>query len=92
MTFSDYTLQAEKIGDILKKKRTSAKTGKKPATNVKKNRGRALKFSAKIGIETAIENLKAVLSTNPHVKTFYHAAKRIYFEKKSLDINIKTIF
>ena len=53
----------------------SAKPGKKLATNVLKNLGRALEIAANVAAAAAIGNPKAALSSLPEVINSYHTGK-----------------
>ena len=76
MIVSDNTIQAERLGSFFKNLgRISAKAGKKLATNVLKNPGRALEITSNIATAAATKNPKAALSSLPEVINFYHTGK-----------------
>ena len=76
MTVSDYTIKAEGLGSFFKNfGKVSAKAGKKLATNVLKNPGRALEITSNIATAAATKSPKAALSTLPEVINFYHTGK-----------------
>ena len=82
MLVSDNTRQAEGSGKFFKNLgKASAKAGKKLATNVLKNPGRALEVGANIGSAAVFRNPKAALSTIPDVIKFYHTGKGLYLGK-----------
>ena len=82
MTVSDNTIKAEGLGSFFKNLgKVSAKAGKKLATNVLKNPGRALEIGANIATAAATKSPKAALSTLPEVINFYHTGKGIYLGK-----------
>ena len=82
MTVSDNTIKAEELGSFSKNLgKVSAKAGKKLATNVFKNPGRALEIGANVATANASRNPKAALSTLPAVINFYHTGKGLYLEK-----------
>ena len=82
MIVSDNTIQAEGLGSFFKNLgRISAKAGKKLATNVLKNPGRALEITSNIATAAAIKNPKAALSSLPEVFNFYHTGKGLYLGK-----------
>ena len=82
MIVSDNTIQSEGLGSSLKTLgRISAKAGKKLATNVLKNPGRALEITSKIATAAATKSPKAALSSLPEVINFYHTGKRLYLGK-----------
>ena len=77
MTASDNTIKAEGLGNFFKNLgRVSAKAGKKIATNVLKNPGRALEIGANIATAAATKSPKAALSTLPEEINFYHTGKK----------------
>ena len=79
MILSANTIQAERLGSVLKNlRKTSAKAGKKLATNVLKNPGRALKLTSKIATAAATKSPNAVLSTLLELNNFYHTGKSLY--------------
>ena len=79
MTFSDGTIQAEGQGSFFKVLgKVSAKAGKKLATNVIKNPGRALESGANIVTAVACRNPKAALSTLFEVKSFCRKGRGVY--------------
>ena len=82
MLVSDNTIKAEGLGKFFKNLgKASAKAGKKLATNVLKNPGRALEIGANIGSAAVSRNPKAALSTIPDVIKFYHTGKGLYLGK-----------
>ena len=82
MIVSDNTIQAEGLGDFLKNLgKLSAKAGKKLATNVLKNPGRALEIGANVATAAASRSPKNVLSTLPEVINFYHKGRGVYLGK-----------
>ena len=81
-TVSDKTIQAEGLGSFFKcLGRISAKAGKKLATNVLKNQGRALEKSSNIATAAASRSLKAALSSLPEMINFYLTGKSLYLGK-----------
>ena len=84
LTVSDNTIKAEGLGSFFKNLgKISAKAGKKLATNVLKNPGRALEITSNIATATATKNPKAALSTLPEVINFYHTGKGLYLPRFS---------
>ena len=84
MTVSDNTIKAEGLGSFFKNLgKISAKAGKKLATNVLKNPGRALEITSNIATAAATKSPKAALSTLPEVINFYHTGKSLYLPKFS---------
>ena len=82
MIVSDNMIKAEGLGKFFKNLgKASAKAGKKLATNVLKNPGRALEIGASIGSAAVSRNPKAALSTIPDVIKFYHTGKGLYLGK-----------
>ena len=82
MTVSDNTIKAEGLGSFFKNLgKISSKAGKKLATNVLKNPGRALEIGANIATAAATKSPKAALSTLPEVINFYHTGKGLYLGK-----------
>ena len=82
MIVSDNTIQAEGLGSFFKNLgRISAKAGKKLATNVLKNPGRALEITSNIATAAATKSPKAALSSLPEVINFYHTGKGLYLGK-----------
>ena len=82
MTVSDNTIKAEGLGSFFKNLgKISAKAGKKLATNVLKNPGRALEITSNIATAAATKSPKAVLSTLPEVINFYHTGKGLYLPR-----------
>jgi len=82
MLVSDNTIKAEGLGKFFKNLgKASAKAGKKLATNVLNNPGRALEIGANIGSAAVSRNPKAALSTIPDVIKFYHTGKGLYLGK-----------
>ena len=79
---SDNTIQAEGLGSFFKKLgRISAKAGKKIATNLLKNPGRALEITSNIATAAASKSPKDALSSIPEVINFYHTGKGLYLGK-----------
>ena len=84
MTVSDNTIKAEGLGSFFKNLgKISAKAGKKLATNVLKNPGRALEITSNIATAAATKSPKAALSTLPEVINFYHTGKGLYLPRFS---------
>ena len=82
MIVSDNTIKAEGLGSFFKNLgKISAKAGKKLATNVLKNPGRALEITPNIATAAATKSPKAALSTLPEVINFYHTGKGLYLGK-----------
>ena len=82
MTVSDNTIKAEGLGSFFENLgKLSAKAGKKLATNVLKNPGRALEIGANVATAAASRNPKNVLSTLPEVIIFYHKGRGVYLGK-----------
>ena len=82
MTVSDNTIRAEGLSSFSKNSgKLSAKAGKKLATNVLKNPGRAMEIGANVATAAASRNLKAASSTKPEVINFYHTSKGLYLGK-----------
>ena len=82
MTVSDNTIKAEGLGSFFKiLGKISAKAGKKLATNVMKNPGRALEITSNIATAAATKSPKAALSTLPEVINFYHTGRGLYLGK-----------
>ena len=82
MIVSDNTIKAEGLGSFFKNLgKLSSKAGKKLATNVIKNPGRALEIGANIATAAATKNPKAALSTLPELINFCHAGKGLYLGK-----------
>ena len=79
---SNDTIQAKRPGSFFKNLgKISAKAGKKLASNIVKNPGRALEITLKIATAAATEIPKAAFSTLPEVITLYHAGKWLYLGK-----------
>ena len=79
MNVSDNTIQAEGLGSFFKNLgRLSAEAGKKSATKVLKNPGRALEITANIATAAGSRSPKATLSSLPEMINFYHTGKRLY--------------
>ena len=77
MIVSDNTIQAEGLGSFFKNLgKISAKAGKKLATNVIKNPGRASEITSNIATAAATKSPKAALSSLPEVINFYHNRQR----------------
>ena len=82
MIVSDNTIKAEGLGSFFKNLgKISSKAGKKLATNVLKNPGRALEIGANIATAAATKSPKAVLSTLPEAINFYHTGNGLYLGK-----------
>ena len=82
MIVSDNVIQAEGLSSFFKNLgKLSARAGKKLATNVLKNPGRALEIGANVATAAASRNPKAALSTLPEVINFYHTGKGLYLGK-----------
>ena len=82
MIVSDNTIKAEGLGSFFKNLgKISSKAGKKLATNVLKNPGRALEIGANIATAAVTKSPKAALSTLPEVINFYHTGKGLYLGK-----------
>ena len=82
MIVSDNTIKAEGLGSFFKNLgKISSKAGKKLATNVLKNPGRALEIGANIATAAATKSPKAALSTLPEVIKFYHTGRGLYLGK-----------
>ena len=82
MIVSDNTIKAEGLGSFFKNLgKIASKAGKKLATNVLKNPGRALEIGANIATAAATKSPKAALSTLPEVINFYHTGKGLYLGK-----------
>ena len=82
MTVFDNTIKAEGLGSFFKNLgKISAKAGRKLATNVLKNPGRALEITSNIATAAATKSPKAALSTWPEVINFYHTGKGLYLGK-----------
>ena len=82
MIVSDNVIQAEGLGNFFKNLgKLSARAGKKLATNVLKNPGRALEIGANVATAAATKSPKAALSTLPEVINFYHTGKGLYLGK-----------
>ena len=82
MIVNDNTIKAEGLGRFFKNLgKISSKAGKKLATIVLKNPGRALEIGANIATAAATKSPKAALSTLPEVINFYHTGKGLYLGK-----------
>ena len=82
MIVTDNTIKAEGLSSFFKNLgKLSAKAGKKLATNVLKNPGRALEIGANVATAAASRNPKNVLSTLPEVINFYHKGRGVYLGK-----------
>ena len=82
MIVSDNTIKAEGLGSFFKNLgKISSKAGKKLATKVLKNPGRALEIGANIATAAATKSPKAALSTLLEVINFYHTGKGLYLGK-----------
>ena len=79
LTVSDNIIQAGGLISCFKNLgRISAGVGKKLATNVLKNPGRALETTSNIATAAATKSPKAASSTLPEVINFYHRVKGLY--------------
>ena len=79
MIVSGNTIKAEGLGDFVKSLgKLSARVGKKLATNVLKNPGRALEIGANVATAAASRSPKAALSSLPEVINFHHTGKGLY--------------
>ena len=82
MIVTDNTIKAEGLGSFFKNLgKLSAKAGKRLATNVLKNPGRALEIGTNVATAAASRNPKNVLSTLPEVINFYHKGRGVYLGK-----------
>ena len=82
MIVTDNTIKAEGLGSFFKNLgKISARAGKKLATNVLKNPGRALEITSNIATAAATKSPKAALSTLPEVINFYYTGKGVYLGK-----------
>ena len=82
MIVTDNTIKAEGLGSFFKNLgKISARAGKKLATNVLKNPGRALEITSNIATAAATKSPKAALSTLPEVINFYHTGKGVHLGK-----------
>ena len=82
MIVTDNTIKAEGLSSFFKNLgKLSAKAGKKLATNVLRNPGRALEIGANVATAAASRNPKNVLSTLPEVINFYHKGRGVYLGK-----------
>ena len=82
MIVTDNTIKTEGLSSFFKNLgKLSAKAGKKLATNVLKNPGRALEVGANVATAAASRNPKNVLSTLPEVIKFYHEGQGLYLGK-----------
>ena len=82
MIVSDNTIQAEGLGDFIRKLgKVSGKAAKKLATNALKNPSRFLEIGANVATTAASRNHRAALSTLPEVIDFYHTGKGLYLGK-----------
>ena len=82
MIVSDNVIQAEGLGDYLKKLgKVSSKAAKKLAKNALKNPSRFLEIGANVVTAAASRNPKAALSTLPEVIKFYHEGRGLYLGK-----------
>ena len=82
MIVSDNTIEAEGLGSFCRNLgKISSKAGKKLATNVLKNPGRALEIGANIATAAATKSPKTALSTLPELINFYHTGKGLYLGK-----------
>ena len=81
MIVTDNTIKAGLSSFFKNLGKISAKAGKKLATNVLKNQGRALEITLNIATAAAAESPKAALSTLPEVINFYHTGRGLYLGK-----------
>ena len=82
MIFTDNTIKAEGLSSFFKNLgKVSAKAGKKLATNVLKNPGRAFEITSNIATADATKSPKAALSTLPEVINVYHTGRGLYLGK-----------
>ena len=82
MIVSDYTIQAEGLGDFFKNLgKVSSKAAKKLAKNALKNPSRFLEIGANVATAAVSKNPKAALSALPEVINFYHTGKGLYLGK-----------
>ena len=82
MTVSDSTIKAESLSTFFKNwGKTSAKAGKKLATNVLKNPSRALEIGANVATAAASRIPEAALSTLPELIIFYNTGKGLHLGK-----------
>ena len=82
MTVSDNTIKAEGLGSFFKNLgNIPAKAGKKLATNVLQNPGKALEITSKTATAAATKSPKAALSSLHEVINFYHAGRGFYIGK-----------
>ena len=82
MIVRDHTIEAEILGNVFKTlRKISAKTGKRLATYILKNPGRALEVTSNIATAAATINPKAALSSLPEVINFYYTGKRLHLGK-----------
>ena len=82
MTVSDNTIQAERLGSFFQNLgRLAAKAGRKLATKVMKNPGRALENFSNTATATATKNPKVALSSLPELFNFYRTGEGLYLDK-----------
>ena len=82
MIVSDNTINVEGLGSFFKNLgKISSNSGKKLATNVLKNPGRALEIGANISTAAATKSPKAALSKLPELINFHHTGKGLYLGK-----------
>ena len=82
MIVSDNATEADRLGSFFKSLgRIAAKTGKKLATNVLENPGRALQITSNIATAAANESPKNVKSALHELINFYHTRKGVYSGK-----------
>ena len=82
MTVSDNTSKADGLCSFFKNLgKTSAKAGKKLATNALKNPARFLETVANVATAAASRNPKAALSLLPEVVKFYHPGKGLFLPR-----------
>ena len=82
MIVSDYTIEAEGLGNFFKNLgKKSLNVSKKMLKNVLKNPSRALDITANIATAAATRNPKNVMSTIPELITFYNTGKGLYLGK-----------
>ena len=82
MIVSDYTIQAEGLGDFFKNLgKVSSKAAKKLAKKALKDPSQFLEIGANVATAAVSKNPKAALSALPEVINFYHTGKGLYLGK-----------
>ena len=82
MVVSDKTIQAEGLAGFFKKLgKISARAGKKLATNVIRNPGRAFEVTSNTATAATTKSPKAAFSSLPEVISLYHTGKGLYLGK-----------